>query len=119
MISFLLDQGLPRSTVAILRDRGYAASHVAELGLSHAKDMEIIEYARIHGNVIVTLDADFHALLKIGGHGTPSIIRLRLEGLKGGDLARVIEETLAETEDDLKRGALITVDAKTIRVHRL
>ena len=65
MIDLLLDQGLPRSAVAALKSKGYAASHVAEIGLSEAKDIEIIESAREQGKVIVTLDADFHALLKI------------------------------------------------------
>ena len=43
MIDLLLDQGLPRSAVAALRSKGYSASHVAEIGLSEAKDIEIIE----------------------------------------------------------------------------
>ena len=119
MIDLLLDQGLPRSAVAALRSRGYAASHVAEIGLSEAKDIEIIESARAQGKVIVTLDADFHALLKISGYSTPSVLRLRIEGLKGEGVADVIEQVLARVGDDIVRGALVTVDAKTIRVHRL
>ena len=119
MIDLLLDQGLPRSAVAALRAKGYAASHVAEIGLSEAKDIEIIESAREKGKVIVTLDADFHALLKISGHSTPSVLRLRIEGLKGEGVADVIEQVVARVGDDIVRGALVTVDAKTIRVHRL
>ena len=118
-MNLILDQGLPRSAAAILRDRGYDVSHVAEVGLNAANDMEILEHAREQGRVIVTLDADFHALLKIGGYSSPSVIRLRLEGLKGKELADLIEETLTMVGDDVRRGALVTIDAKTIRVHRL
>jgi predicted nuclease of predicted toxin-antitoxin system len=41
LISLLLDQGLPRSAVAILTSKGHDVLHVADLGLDEAKDMEI------------------------------------------------------------------------------
>jgi predicted nuclease of predicted toxin-antitoxin system len=119
MIRLLLDQGLPRSAASILRERGYDIVHVAEVGLRDAKDIEIIHQAREHGRVIVTLDADFHALLMVGGHESPSVIRFRLEGLKGRELANLIEQVLATVDHDVKQGALVTINEKTIRVHRL
>lgn len=119
MIDLLLDQGLPRSAVACLRSKGYSALHVADAGLGDAKDIEIIESAREQGKTIVTLDADFHALLKVGRHSTPSVIRLRIEGLKGEGVADAIEQAVTKAGDDIMRGALVTVDARTIRVHRL
>lgn len=42
MTRLLLDQGLPRSAAAILRDKGIDIIHVAEVGLRDAKDIEII-----------------------------------------------------------------------------
>jgi hypothetical protein len=41
LISLLLDQGLPRSAVAILTSKGYDALHVADLGLDEAKDFPV------------------------------------------------------------------------------
>jgi len=119
MMLLLLDQGLPRSAAAILRDKGYDVIHVAEVGLRDAKDIEIIHYAREQGRIVVTLDADFHALLKVGGHSGPSVLRLRLEGLRGAELAELIEQVLATVGPELKLGVLVTVNAKTIRVHRI
>lgn len=83
MIRLLLDQGLPRSTVAQLGERGIDACHVADIGRSHAADFEIIELARHQGQVIVTLDADFHRLLALSGAHGPSVIRIRQKGLRG------------------------------------
>jgi predicted nuclease of predicted toxin-antitoxin system len=39
---FLLDQGLPRSAAALLRNRGIDAVHVGEIGLVVASDPEIL-----------------------------------------------------------------------------
>ena len=59
-MKLLLDQGLPRSAAALLRDVGIDAIHVGEIGLQIAEDTEIIQRAREEEQVVVTLDADFH-----------------------------------------------------------
>jgi len=119
MTKLLLDQGLPKSTATILRNNGWDVVHVAEIGLSSAKDLEIIHYAYKHGRAIVTLDADFHTLLMVNKLSSPSVVRLRLEGLKGEGLARIIEKIWQDVADDLISGAMVTVNRKTIRIHRL
>ena len=57
----LLDQGLPRTSVLRLRELGLDAQHVGDVGLATADDRAILEQARQRGEVVVTLDADFHA----------------------------------------------------------
>lgn len=119
MTKLLLDQGLPRSTASLLRTRGWDVIHVAEIGLSAAKDLEILHYAYEHARVLVTLDADFHALLMVNKLSSPSVVRLRLEGLKGEELAGVLEKLWVDVSDDLAHGAMVTVNRKTIRIHLL
>jgi predicted nuclease of predicted toxin-antitoxin system len=58
-MKLLLDQGLPRSSAALLRERGIDAVHAGESGLATASDQAILEAARLDGRVIVTLDSDF------------------------------------------------------------
>lgn len=84
---FFLDQGMPRSTVDELLDRGFEAEHVGQLGMARALDEEILEAASNRDAVVVTLDADFHTLLATANATTPSVIRMRIEGLKGKDVA--------------------------------
>ncbi|MFB2897539.1 DUF5615 family PIN-like protein [Aerosakkonemataceae cyanobacterium BLCC-F50] len=53
-MKLLLDQGLPLSAAALLRDVGIDTIHVGEIALSAAEDAEIIQKAREEERVIVT-----------------------------------------------------------------
>lgn len=119
MIRLLLDQGLPRSTVRHLEERGYDVRHVADIGHSRASDGEITTLALDQGRTIVTLDSDFHRLLAISGASTPSVIRIRREGLRGFDVAELIGQILMRLRDQIERGAMVTVTKSNVRLHRL
>ena len=101
MIRLLLDQGLPRSAAGLLWSAGIATPHVGEAGMAQAKDEVIIEFARANGYCIVTLDADFHRLLAVARLDTPSVIRIRIQRLKGPDAARIIQAVLASVGERL------------------
>ncbi len=118
-LSFLLDQGLPQTAAIILRNQGYNVSHVSEINLFNATDREIMEYAQEHHRIIITLDADFHTLSTISKSVCPSIIRLRIEGLKGEALAKIILAVLQKVSPELEQGALVTVMPHAIRTRRL
>ena len=45
-MKLLLDQGLPLSAAALLRDAGIDTLHVGEIKMSEAEDVEIIQRAR-------------------------------------------------------------------------
>lgn len=51
--------------------------HVREIGMSKAADEEILAFSLRRNAVVVTLDADFHAILAISGAQGPSVIRMR------------------------------------------
>ena len=70
-MKILLDEGLPRRAAALLRDRGIDAVHVTEIADASTADDVILEEARKAGRIVVTLDADFHALLAIQGSAAP------------------------------------------------
>lgn len=89
MRRLLLDQGLPRSSVAKLRDAGVDAVHAGDVGLSRATDSEILQYAVENDRVVVTLDADFHTMLALQEASSPSVVRIRIGRCRTG---RVIAE---------------------------
>ena len=62
-MKLLLDQGLPRSAADALREVGIDAVHVGDIDMAAALDEQIIARAHAEGRVVVTLDADFHAIL--------------------------------------------------------
>jgi len=116
---FLLDQGLPRSAAAILRTAGWDVLHVGECGLATAADSHILDAARSDGRHIVTLDADFHSLLAVSGEAAPSVVRLRMEGLKGDDLATLMLRLWPKISVAVSGGAMVTVMRGAVRIKRL
>ncbi len=118
-MKLLLDQGLPRSTVQHLARMGIAAEHVGDLNMARAADVDILDVARERQAVVVTLDADFHALLATSNATGPSVVRVRLEGLKGQQLAALLAQVLAVASAELEAGAVLSVTARRIRVRLL
>ena len=118
-MKLLLDQGLPRSTVPCLEAAGIESVHVGEVALSRADDSDILEYARHDGLVVVTLDADFHALIALSGACDPSVIRIRIEGLNAEALARLLGRIVSGFCSDIERGALLSVTPLRVGVRKL
>lgn len=76
-MKFLIDAQLPPSLAHWLREAGYDAQAVREVGLLAATDSEIWRYAQAQGCVIVTKDEDFAQRAQAGSTG-PVIVWLRV-----------------------------------------
>ena len=87
--------------------------------MSKAADDEILAFSLGRNAVVVTLDADFHAILAVSGAEGPSVIRMRLQGLGAPEVVEMVRKVVASFETELKRGSLITVKALKITCHRL
>lgn len=83
----LLDQGTPRTAAALLRRAGFDAVHTGEASMAEADDAEIILRAAEENRIVVTLDADFHAQLALTAARQPSVIRIRIEGLRAEEFS--------------------------------
>ena len=119
MTRLLLDQGLPRSAVLRLQKAGWDVIHVYDIDLSRASDRRTLEHARVDGRAVVTLDADFHALLAVENANGPSVIRIRKEGLTGTELAELLLQLWPAVQQSVRRGAMVTVTEKNVRVRKL
>lgn len=119
MIRLLLDQGIPQSTAMHLQALGFDAVHVQDLGMSRSPDRLILERARIENRAVITLDADFHALLAVGNESGPSVIRIRREGMRGTEIAMLLQQIWPGIVAQLESGAMITITEKAVRIRRL
>ena len=56
---FIVDENLPRATVALLRDYGHQAAHASDIGLRGASDSAIAAHAQREGLSLLTRDLDY------------------------------------------------------------
>jgi predicted nuclease of predicted toxin-antitoxin system len=95
------------------------AQHVGELGMARATDESILQAARERSAVVVTLDADFHSLLAAGRATAPSVVRIRIEGLKGEAVADILQQVVTAAGAELETGAAVSVSRARIAVRLL
>jgi predicted nuclease of predicted toxin-antitoxin system len=96
-MKLLFDQNLSPNLVTRLTDLFPDSQHVFLIGLDHATDLEIREYARRQDLVIVTKDADFSDMCVLKGF-PPKIIWIR----RGNCSTREIEELFRQHHDEIK-----------------
>jgi predicted nuclease of predicted toxin-antitoxin system len=76
-VRFLVDAQLPPKLAHTLVELGHQAEHLEDVGLRHAKDGDIWNYAVSHQAVIVSKDEDFVDRFRRRGNG-PVIVWLRI-----------------------------------------
>ncbi len=87
--------------------------------MSKATDKEIIAWSLEQKATVVTLDADFHAILAGSGAAGPSVIRMRRQGLDALAVVELVQTVVAAYEFDLLRGSLVTVKLNKTTCHKL
>ena len=87
--------------------------------MQRASDRQIIDYAREHSRICITLDADFHQILALQNANSPSALRIRQNGLKAPDVARLLRTIWPIIEPKLSRHAMITITETNIRIRYL
>lgn len=118
-LELVLDQGLPREAAEHMRAAGFACTHVGEIGMHAAEDTDILAWALHRDSVVVTLDADFHAILAVTKARKPSVIRVRIQGLNGPMLARLLQGVVSTYRSQINSGCLLTVKRLKTTCHRL
>lgn len=90
-----------------------------EVGMSTAADEDILEFALRRNSAVVTLDADFHAILAVSGAAGLSVIRIRIQGLGAAETAECVHFVSIHFDRELVAGSMVTVKARTTTCHRL
>jgi hypothetical protein len=58
-------------------------------------------------------------LLALNAESFPSVIRIRIEGLKANDYLPLIQVVIVQCDDDLKQGCVVSVQENQIRLRHL
>lgn len=87
--------------------------------MQQAADEEILARAARDGSVIITLDADFHALVAIRGLRGPSVVRLRQEGCKAERVIAILRDVLFRHRIQLANGCLISATERRATLRML
>ena len=119
MRDLLLDQGLPARAAGALRDLGWDAVHVREIGMREADDAEILAHAANEERVVVTLDRDFPQILALTEAALPSVILIRKERLRAAGVVALLKEVFERHEQSLRRGCVLSVGTYGTRVRLL
>ncbi|MHC4849774.1 MAG: DUF5615 family PIN-like protein [Planctomycetota bacterium] len=116
---FLLDMNLAPRWCEVFVERGYEARHWSDVGPHDAPDGELMNWARDNEHVILTHDLDFGALLALTYLDGPSVIQIRTIEPLPETVGTRLFQAIDQHQDELKRGALLTIDAARARVRVL
>ncbi len=119
-VRLLVDANLSPRVADGLRDVGFDATHVADIGLLTATDDQIFDHAVANGLVVVTADSDFGMLLAQRRATSPSVVHLRhvAEHQPKDHLALLIAN-LKTIEPDLDEGAIASLSPSRLAVRDL
>lgn len=116
----LVDANLAPRVAEHLRNAGFDAIHVADLGLLNASDSAIFDRAVTDHLAVVTADSDFGMLLALRRASSPSVIRLRhVAELPPDAHVALLVANLPAIEPDLERGAIVSLSPTRLAVRDL
>jgi len=93
--------------------------HLQEEGLHEITDFEIVEKAVNDDRIILTCDLDFGDIMAASGDIYPSVVIFRLDDERPYNVNRRLNQVLEEASDDLRRGAIISVEESNYRIRLL
>ncbi len=119
MAKVILDEGLSRLSVNLLKAEGVDAVHVHDIGLLSAPDSAVMKIALDENRIVFTLDHDLHSMLALSGLRFPSVVFFRFQHLKARETYEKFLSILQNYESDLLAGSALTVSPGRVRLRRL
>lgn len=118
-MKFLADMGISPRSVAFLYRLGHDAVHLHDAGLDHLSDASILSKALDEGRVVLTHDLDFGDLVAASRARLPSVVTFRLRNMSADHVNRYLQLILADYQERLIAGAVLSVTEGQIRVRSL
>jgi predicted nuclease of predicted toxin-antitoxin system len=118
-MKFLIDNALSPIIAQGLRNTGFEAIHVRDIGMQTASDLSIFEYALHNDHIIVSADTDFGTLLALKQYTKPSVILFRSSDKRPQSQLTLLLSHISEIKDDLTAGSVIVFEDNRIRIRAL
>jgi predicted nuclease of predicted toxin-antitoxin system len=118
-MKLLVDMNLSPRWAAGLQSLGFESIHWSQVGAATAPDDEVLRWCAVNGHVLFTHDLDFGAILAASKGRNPSVVQLRAENVLPEATLRRVAGALRQVEQDLARGALVTIEPHRHRVRLL
>jgi predicted nuclease of predicted toxin-antitoxin system len=118
-LRLIADVHISPLTVTALKLQGYDIVRCTDFLPATAADVEILEFARVEGWVVLTQDLDFSMLVALSNYEQPSLITLRLSSAKPDVITQRLLEVLPNLQQDLTEGSAITIDDDSVRIRKL
>jgi predicted nuclease of predicted toxin-antitoxin system len=118
-MKILIDMNLTPQWVTVLAKYDIQAVHWSMVGDPRAPDRDIMEWAKINDYIIFTNDLDFGTILAATAANSPSVIQFRTQDLLPASLEKLVIDVLRKFANQLKLGALITIDVNRSKVRIL
>jgi predicted nuclease of predicted toxin-antitoxin system len=118
-MKILIDMILSPAWVDVLNEAGHEAVHWSAIGNRTADDTTLLDFARDHGQVLLTHDLDFAALLASTRGTGPSVLQVRTHNVLPDAIGTLVLSVLNDYADAVAQGALVSVDEVSARVRIL
>ena len=118
-MKLLIDMNLSPRWADFLRENKFQADHWSTIGHAGAPDSEIMEYALSQNYIVLTHDLDFSAILAASNERGPSVVQIRSADISPATIGRKVVAALRQMEEELKAGALLTIDPGRTRLRLL
>jgi predicted nuclease of predicted toxin-antitoxin system len=108
-VKLLFDQNLSHRLVSLLSDLYPGSDHVRHLGMTRCDDINLWEYAKAEGFVLVTKDEDYHARSMLYG-SPPKVLWIRSGNCSTDLVETLLRKNYSEIENfvtQLEAGFLV------------
>ena len=118
-MKILIDMNLSPDWVGVFQDAGFEAVHWSQTGTPHDSDKKVLKWAKSNGHVVFTHDLDFGAILAATKATSPSVLQIRTQDVNPRHIRDLVVSVLEQFREQLREGALISVDEDKSRARIL
>jgi len=117
--SFVVDEDMPRSTAVALKQAGFSAVDVRDVGLQGRPDAAVFAYAQTANSVIITADLGFASIVNFPPTSHNGIIVVRVPNSYSSESTNAeILRVLKELDGEELGATVVVVEPGRTRLHR-